>query len=442
MKRKIVLMSVICCMAISLCACGAKEEPAQEEVTGQTKQAEETADEAETVEEQTKEAEEEDAKEANQDEAAFETAKIRHKYADVLSQLNFASTLPDMEDIEPWYDFDYDVSENKFAVCDVDQDGREELIISYTTASMAGMFEIIYAYNPDTDELTQKLLYSPGMEYYDNGMIKAPSSHNQTPSDFWPITVMQYNADSNSYEQVAYIDAWDKSFSDTYYGDGEFPNDLDKDGDGILYNIQMVGDDYYGADNYKYDQADLDAWMEQYFKGANQMEIPFQALSYESYGVYVKEYFDALKVYNADKIPSVTTDISELFYDEDLSVEEVKQQLVQKYGIEVAPESEDFPESEIGTYNGKDVLNFYQMDGGTVTYRNEKVEDLTVFGMYPGMDLEQAKGYLEAYGFYPMENMEEAYITGIGMDNKIVYLSVENGKIVSISTGWFCMFVG
>lgn len=442
MKRKIILMTVVCSMAFSLCACGAKEEPVKEEATNQTEQAEDEAAEPEMVEEQTKEVEKEEAQDFSEDDTAFEAAKIRHKYADVLSQLTCASSLPDMEAIEPWYDLGYEMSDNQFAISDVDQDGREELVISYTTASMAGMFEVIYAYNPDTDELTQELLYSPGMEFYDNGMIKAPTSHNQTPSEFWPFNIMKYNADSDSYEEVAYIEAWDKSFSETLYGETSFPTELDKDGDGILYSILMVGEEFEGASNYKYDQADYEKWMDENFGVCEELEVSFKSVDYDNFSMYPQEYFEALKLHNKDNMPMVTTDIAEILYDKNQSIEDVKNELMSKYNLEVYLENDDFEESEMASYNGVEVLNFYMMDGGSITYMKEKVEDLTLFGMYPGMDEAEAKKYLEAYGFYPSEYDENQYITGVGIDNRSVYLTIENGKIASIATGWFCMFVG
>ncbi len=69
----------------------------------------------------------------------------RHIYGGILSMLAAAYELPDMEiDKQSLYDGIYAMSDNWFAVMDVDGDGREELIISYSTSSMAGMFEIVY----------------------------------------------------------------------------------------------------------------------------------------------------------------------------------------------------------------------------------------------------------------------------------------------------------
>ena len=53
-------------------------------------------------------------------------------------------------------DFYDTVRDNRFAVTDIDNDGREELLISYSTASMAGMFLAVYDYNPSTNQLKQQ----------------------------------------------------------------------------------------------------------------------------------------------------------------------------------------------------------------------------------------------------------------------------------------------
>ncbi len=66
-----------------------------------------------------------------------------------------------------------DMSENKFAVYDVDNDGKEELIILYTTTITAGMAGYIFAYDNETGVLQTKLHEFPSLTFYDNGIIKA-----------------------------------------------------------------------------------------------------------------------------------------------------------------------------------------------------------------------------------------------------------------------------
>lgn len=169
-------------------------------------------------------------------------ALIRHKYSGVLSQLVCAQQLPNGYMIESPYDWDMEMTDNSYAITDMDGDGYEELVIIYSTASMAGMFETVYGYNPETDTLTQEFMGFPSVTFYDNGMIKEDASHNQSYGELWPFGLYQYDAASDSYSQVGYVDTWDVSINDTSYDyesktELPFPTDKDTDGDGILYNI-------------------------------------------------------------------------------------------------------------------------------------------------------------------------------------------------------------
>lgn len=96
-----------------------------------------------------------------------------------------------------------DMSENVFAVYDVDGDGEDELIIKYTSSSMAGMIEAVYGYDSETGVLYQELREFPALTFYDNGFIRADASHNQSDDpEAWPYTMYQYKKDTNTYEEV------------------------------------------------------------------------------------------------------------------------------------------------------------------------------------------------------------------------------------------------
>lgn len=85
--------------------------------------------------------------------------------------------LPDGSELRD--DISGEMSGNKFAVYDVDHDGREELVFCYTATSMASMTAKIYDYDEASGELYEELSQFPMLTFYDNATIGAGISHNQ-----------------------------------------------------------------------------------------------------------------------------------------------------------------------------------------------------------------------------------------------------------------------
>lgn len=114
-----------------------------------------------------------------------------------------------------------DMSENAFAIYDIDGDGEDELIIQYTSTSMVGMREAIYGYDSETGALCQKLNEFPELTFYDNGFIRADASHNQSDDpEAWPYTMYQYKKETNTYEEVGSGVANDGSI-EAFVGNGK-----------------------------------------------------------------------------------------------------------------------------------------------------------------------------------------------------------------------------
>lgn len=182
---------------------------------------------------------------------------------------------------------------NKFALCDVDGDGAEELLLSWTTASMAGTVGIVFGYAEEAvyEELTE----FPSMRFYDNGAVEADWSHNQGwGGRFWPYTLYRYNYENGLYESVGSVDAWDRSCTEETYPDA-FPTDIDADGDGLVFYINANsgawnqrqyttpgGDTYYTWDIEPVDNAAHQAWLNSYTGGADMIDIHWQELTEEN----------------------------------------------------------------------------------------------------------------------------------------------------------------
>lgn len=144
------------------------------------------------------------------------------------------------------------------------------------------MMEIIYDYDPVPGELEREFTQWPMLTYYDNGIIKAGASHNHTHGEFWPFALYQYETESDSYKQIAYVHTWDKEISDVYEG-RPFPEELDADGDGTLFNISEGAKPSYEYEDYKYNQPDFEKWYDEMMDGAQEITVPYQPLEHESY---------------------------------------------------------------------------------------------------------------------------------------------------------------
>jgi uncharacterized protein YheU (UPF0270 family) len=215
--------------------------------------------------------------EAQPDKPVDNLDDMHHAYFTALENLIQNHILPDGIDCG---ETSGDMSENKFAVYDVDNDGKEELIILYSTTCSAGMAGYICGYDSEAGVLQTKLLEFPLLTFYSNGTVKALWSHNQgRAGEFWPYSLYQYNADSNRYELVGMVDAWDKNYPGTDEQNNPFPSDIDKSGTGFVYYIMLDGQ----YDNtHPVDAAEYNEWVGAYLGDAAEIQIPFMDLTEEN----------------------------------------------------------------------------------------------------------------------------------------------------------------
>lgn len=181
-------------------------------------------------------------------------------YQEVLEEIYQSSQDPEQSQYE---------NGPSFALCDVDRDGAEELIVQITGGSMADMWTRVYGYDEASKTTYIELEEFSNLYWYDNGIIEAAWSHNQgmAGDKLWPYNVYCYNAETGQYELIAAVDGWDKSLSDTWRGTS-FPDDVDVDGDGFVYYV-ITEEGGYAPDYGKVmDNADYDAWREMNLQGA------------------------------------------------------------------------------------------------------------------------------------------------------------------------------
>lgn len=201
-----------------------------------------------------------------------------HAYAAALASLMQNHVLPDGTDAGEQLG---DMSENQFAVYDVDNDGKDELIILYSTTITAGMAGYILAYDDASGALQTQLREFPAFVFYDNGVVKALWSHNQghAGDSFWPYSLYRYDSDADRYELIGMVDAWDKNYADRDYQGNLFPIDIDQSGTGFVYYI--MNDASYD-DSHPVDASEYDAWVGAYLKDASEVQIPYRDLTEET----------------------------------------------------------------------------------------------------------------------------------------------------------------
>lgn len=134
-------------------------------------------------------------------EAEFDAA-ARQIYAATLRNLLYNHILPDGSTVE-----DSGEAYSSFAVCDVDSDGREELVLLYDPGVMAGAIGYVMDYDRNTEEIYIQLEEFPYFAFLRNGNVKALSSHNQGDGDIWPYSYYRYIPESDAYELVGYVDS-------------------------------------------------------------------------------------------------------------------------------------------------------------------------------------------------------------------------------------------
>ena len=170
-----------------------------------------------------------------------------------------------------------DMGQNKFAIFDIDGDGNEELVFIYTTTYNAGMSLMIYDFDSTTGMIREEFFQYPSVNFYDNGIIKADASHNHgMGGEFWPYTLYGYNPETDIYDQIASVDAWDKTITEEDSQGNRFPDSIDQDGDGIVYYIipYAQSEDVLPVDNAQYDE-----WCQSYIGNAVEAQIPYQELT-------------------------------------------------------------------------------------------------------------------------------------------------------------------
>ena len=202
----------------------------------------------------------------------------RKRFGEILWNAYLKGELPDGSKLD-WTSVE-EAAENHFTVTDIDGDGRQELLLFWTEAYMAGNQCVIYDYHDGV--LWKQGQFFPSLRFYDNAAIEEDWSHNQCLSGrFWPHYAYRYNPQSDLYEQVGFVEGWDKRV----VSEG-FPDDIDADGDGLVYDVRPADADWTIGSRYELermmDGPAYEEWRQSYLNGSQEVEIGLIPLTEEN----------------------------------------------------------------------------------------------------------------------------------------------------------------
>ena len=189
---------------------------------------------------------------------AEEVQTARKTLEDAVETLRTTGTLPGFEALVG----DEMSTEYRYTITDIDGDGFEELLLMQDTGVMASMDYLVL--DGQGGQLRAELEAFPSLTFYENGYVRADASHNHgLAGDFWPYVLYRYDAESDSYQRIAQVNAWDGRLYAQDYAGNPFPKDVDVSGAGIVYYVAENGE-LYGEDGAfavaPMDQADFEKW--------------------------------------------------------------------------------------------------------------------------------------------------------------------------------------
>lgn len=187
-----------------------------------------------------------------------EDDKINETYYHAIKTLDTTGFLPDGNYCFWYYDEPENYLETKeklggfgIAVCDVDVDGKKEMLIGLRKELSEPYGVLIYRYNEEQRKFEVENGFSSRINFYNNGYVE---EYWTMPNYDQPaFTIYQYNPALDTFEKMFWINGIEDVEIDDY-----FPTEQDLDGNGKGYIMSVDGKETY------VDDAAYQKMMEQY----------------------------------------------------------------------------------------------------------------------------------------------------------------------------------
>lgn len=187
-----------------------------------------------------------------------EDDKINEAYYNAIKTLDTTGFLPEGRYCFWYYDEPENYLETKeklggfgIAVCDVDVDGKKEMLIGLRKELSEPYGVLIYRYNEEQRKFEVENGFSSRINFYNNGYVE---EYWTMPNYDQPaFTIYQYNPALDTFEKMFWINGIEDVGIDDY-----FPTEQDLDGNGKGYIMSVDGKETY------VDDAAYQKMMEQY----------------------------------------------------------------------------------------------------------------------------------------------------------------------------------
>ena len=198
-----------------------------------------------------------------------EDDKINETYYHAIKTLDTTGFLPDGNYCFWYYDEPENYLETKeklggfgIAVCDVDVDGKKEMLIGLRKELSEPYGVLIYRYNEEQRKFEVENGFSSRINFYNNGYVE---EYWTMPNYDQPaFTIYQYNPALDTFEKMFWINGIEDVGIDDY-----FPTEQDLDGNGKGYIMSVDGKETY------VDDAAYQKMMEQYIDLNKRIDVDF-----------------------------------------------------------------------------------------------------------------------------------------------------------------------
>lgn len=184
-------------------------------------------------------------------------------------------------------------------------------------------------------------------------------------------------------------------------------------------------------------EEEYNQWLADQTAGATEIEIPWKKIVDTEYRECAKAYSTAVLENVKAHLAEGQNDIGVAYIEGGDSCEAAETML-----SSVLPVVYDDSDSVMvgGSIDGNEFYIGSREDATGVIYRKQAQENLTLLGLYPGMDKKEAVALIKEYGFHKFS--DGAYCTGDAFGSYVIYLDCKKGKVKSIQLNPHCGYAG